>query len=234
MSVDPRKIELPAKDEYYERCMHLATLNRTLRKSWKKQKKKNKKLKKKIEELKKVNENLQQIVNTKSDNVAYDEEEYTIDISFSYHDDEDVIVSLRRGRVEGIICLSIIEQDGTEYFIPYEDFKIQHIRDIINRPGLMGESILLTSGIICNNQKYRTFVHVTRVINKIFRFVIELENMNSGKSMYINILPGLDDVQERFLDYMEGKLPDEFYKDDSGIHFYNFNELAKKGENNEI
>lgn len=232
MSVDPRKIELPVKDEYYERCMHLATLNRTLRKSWKKQKKKNKKLKKEIEELKKINENLQQVANNKSDE-AYNKE-YTIDISFSYRNNEDIIASLKYRGVEGVICLSIIEQDGTEYFIPYENYKIQYIRDAINTPGLMGDSILLSSNIICNKQKYRTFVHVTRVVNKIFRFVIELENMNSGKSMYISILPGFDDIQERFLDYMEGKLPDKFYKDDSGIHFYNFNELAKKGENNEI
>ena len=158
--------------------------------------------------------------------------EHTIDFSFPDSNDKDIIVYLINNR-DGNICLSIKYPNGAVYYIPYNTYKVQFIRESINRPGLMADSILLSPLSIQFNQQHHTFIHLTRIIGNIFRFVIELENMDTGDKEYINILPGTEVNQERLLDYMEGKLPDKFYMGDD-INFYNFNELAKKGENNEI
>ncbi len=214
------------KDEYYERCIHLAKLNKTLRKSWKKQKKKNKKLKKLNNDLK---QRLDMVL--KSDRLQTFKE-YTIDISFPDHNDNGINVYLNNA-YEGSLCLTIEESDGKVYYINYRTFKVQCIRDSINRADLIADSILLSPLSIQFNQQYRTFIHLTRIVGNIFRFVIELENIDTGYIEYINILPGTEANQERLLDYMEGKLSDKFYMGDD-INFYNFNELAKKGENNEV
>lgn len=158
--------------------------------------------------------------------------EYTIDFSFLDSDDKDITVYLIN-KYNDSICLAIKYPNGAEYYISYNTYKVQFIRELINRPGLMADSILLSPLSIQFNQQYHVFIHLNRIVGNIFRFVIELENIDTGDIEDINILPGTEANQERLLDYMEGKLPDKFYMGDD-INFYNFNELTKKGENNEV